>query len=158
MSIARISVNLVVALLAGASVFAQMARSRRGREPRFEQLKSLAGAWEGTKSHGVTVKLTYEVVSNGSVVMERMQPAGEAEMITMYRWTRGACGLPIFALLGTSPPCKPKCSLPLREDYQFHFVHLSGGQNAGRAAHDRPAPLVPRQKPPHPSLDVRQSR
>ena len=49
----------------------------------FGQLKSLAGTWEGQKSHDVPVTVTYTVVSNGSAVMERLQAAHEPEMITI---------------------------------------------------------------------------
>ena len=50
----------------------------------FEKMKQLAGNWQGTSYDGKTVKVTYEVVSNGSVVMERVAHEGEPDMITMY--------------------------------------------------------------------------
>jgi hypothetical protein len=53
-------------------------------EANFQRLKSLAGEWQGKKPDGKMVGVTYEVVSNGSVVMERMQSDGEPAMITMY--------------------------------------------------------------------------
>jgi len=50
----------------------------------FARMKSLAGTWKGTGPEGKSVTVTYEVVANGSVVMERMQTEGEPAMITMY--------------------------------------------------------------------------
>ncbi|MEE9170182.1 MAG: hypothetical protein V3U73_10470 [bacterium] len=51
---------------------------------KFEKIKSLAGEWHGKNPAGKPVTVTYEVVSNGSVVMERIQPVDEPDMITMY--------------------------------------------------------------------------
>jgi hypothetical protein len=51
--------------------------------PALEQFKSLAGEWEGTDSRGNLVHASYEWLSTG-VVMERLEPAGKASMITMY--------------------------------------------------------------------------
>src|SRR5271166_1854545 len=52
--------------------------------PAFDQLKSLAGEWEGSNAQGSKANVTYQVVSNGSVLMERLRSAGEGEMVTMY--------------------------------------------------------------------------
>jgi len=53
-------------------------------EDKFEKIKSLAGVWQGINLEGRPVLASYEVVSNGSAVMERLEPAGEPTMITMY--------------------------------------------------------------------------
>jgi hypothetical protein len=57
--------------------------SAHSSAPAFEQFKTLVGDWEGTDSHGNKVAVHYEIVA-GSVLMERLQPEGEAGMITMY--------------------------------------------------------------------------
>lgn len=49
----------------------------------LEQFKSLAGEWEGKDSHGAAVHASYEALASG-IVMERLEPAGHAPMITMY--------------------------------------------------------------------------
>lgn len=51
---------------------------------KFKKMKSLAGTWSGKEPAGKSTTVTYEVVANGSVVMERMQTEGEPDMITMY--------------------------------------------------------------------------
>ena len=48
----------------------------------FEKIKSLEGEWRGTGED--EVKVSYEVVSNGSAVIERMKKKSEPNMITMY--------------------------------------------------------------------------
>lgn len=47
----------------------------------FDQLKKLAGTWEGKTAEGKTVSVTLQVVSNGSALMQLDQ--GE-NMVTMY--------------------------------------------------------------------------
>jgi len=55
-----------------------------GTNEMFNTIKSLAGEWQGKKPDGENVRVTYEVVSNGSAVMERLQSESEPVMITMY--------------------------------------------------------------------------
>jgi hypothetical protein len=50
----------------------------------FQHLKSLAGDWQGKTPDGKTVKVSYTLVSDGSALMERLSPASEGEMISMY--------------------------------------------------------------------------
>jgi hypothetical protein len=53
----------------------------------FDMLKSLAGQWHGTATSGnqqFPVDVTYEVVSAGSAVMERLFKGTEHEMVTLY--------------------------------------------------------------------------
>jgi len=56
-----------------------------GAADQFEKIKSLAGEWQGKRAmDGKTVNATYELVSNGSTVMETLMPADEPNMVTMY--------------------------------------------------------------------------
>ncbi len=48
----------------------------------FQRMKALVGTWSGGATGTTTV--TYTLVSDGSALMERLQPAGEPEMISMY--------------------------------------------------------------------------
>ena len=47
---------------------------------KFQKIKSLAGEWQGKRGDGKQVTVTYEVVSNGSTVMERIIPEDEPNM------------------------------------------------------------------------------
>jgi len=49
----------------------------------FDQLKSLAGTWEGKNSMGEPVQVSFKVTSNGSAVMSEIAGHGE-DMITMF--------------------------------------------------------------------------
>src|SRR5690348_11474986 len=50
----------------------------------FDQLKSLVGEWEGKSASGQPVHIIYQLVSGGTALMERLRPANEPEMMTMY--------------------------------------------------------------------------
>ena len=75
------AISLLVACAAVAQTRAPESKSRGN--PALEQFKALAGEWEGTDDHGKAVHATYEAQAAG-VVMERLQPAGEPGMVTMY--------------------------------------------------------------------------
>src|SRR5579863_2658464 len=47
--------------------------------PAFDQLKALVGTWEGVTQDGKKGQATYELISNGSVLMERMHPGNEPD-------------------------------------------------------------------------------
>jgi hypothetical protein len=58
--------------------------SQKPSSPVFDRIKALAGEWEGKASGGMAVRESYRVVSNGSAVMNVVDPGGEHEMITMF--------------------------------------------------------------------------
>lgn len=70
-------------LLAAMAMFCTQLSAGSHAQAQFEKIKSLAGEWQGEGPEG-KVTVVYEVVSNGSAVMERMQSAGQPGMITMY--------------------------------------------------------------------------
>lgn len=52
--------------------------------PGLEKLKSLVGVWEGKRSDGRAVKVTYRLISGGLGLMEILAAAEEDEMVTVY--------------------------------------------------------------------------
>ncbi len=50
----------------------------------FEKFKALAGEWEGQQSGGGWVKVSYQVHSGGSAVVETITPPDEPTMVTVY--------------------------------------------------------------------------
>ena len=55
--------------------------------PSFNKMKTLAGAWEGMMVEGNTKipsRAVFNVVSDGSVVMQNLAPGTPHEMITMF--------------------------------------------------------------------------
>jgi hypothetical protein len=50
----------------------------------LDRLKSLAGTWEGKDREGKTAQVRYEVVSNGSAVVETLSVGEMETMVTVY--------------------------------------------------------------------------
>lgn len=94
--------------------------------PAFDQLKSLAGTWEGKKGSDAPVKVTYEVVSNNSVVMERMRPSNEAEMITMYSLNGNHLVVTHYCSVGNQPTMQTGSLTGATGKYDFHYVSVAG--------------------------------
>jgi len=97
--------------------------------PAFDQLKSLAGDWEGKNSPGTPVKVTYKVISNGSVVMEHLQPGKEAEMITMYSLDADRIIVTHYCSAGNQPTMQTAPSPAANGKLDFSFVRLSGAKS-----------------------------
>lgn len=76
---------LAAAFLLGAILLAPGANADQSAADAFEKLKSLAGEWHGTDSHGKPATLVIKVVAGGNTVMEEYR-TGSAEkgMFTMY--------------------------------------------------------------------------
>ncbi len=47
-------------------------------------MTDLVGEWQGKNEKGEDMTVTYELVSNGSVVLERMSSENEPSMVTVY--------------------------------------------------------------------------
>lgn len=92
----------------------------------FEQLKSLAGQWEGKHGSGAVVHVTYQVVSGGSVLMERLQPQGEAEMITMYSQEGDRILVTHYCSAGNQPTMQTRPLTTPASKLDFTFLRASG--------------------------------
>ncbi len=73
---------ILVVLLAFVLIASQLPAADSAGQ--FEKMKSLAGEWQGKSPDGKNVTVSYELVSNGSALMERMAGENEPNMITMY--------------------------------------------------------------------------
>jgi hypothetical protein len=120
--------GLVLTLTLGAATAQVLAQEKQpaSSTPAFDQLKSLAGTWEGKKGQAVPVTLTYQVVSNGSVVMERLQSAAEPEMITMYSLEGNRLLVTHYCSMGNQPTMQTRPLSAAGGKYDFHFVRVSG--------------------------------
>ncbi len=77
----------------------------------FERLKSLAGEWEGKAPDGKTGRVTYQVVSNGSAVLETIFGDEHAEgMITVYHPDGDSILATHYCAVGNQPRMRAKPS------------------------------------------------
>ena len=78
--------RIVAALVLGGVACLAAAADPPKSSPGWDKLKTLVGEWEGViGDHHGNVTVTYELVSNGSTLMETMNvPNHTHTMITMY--------------------------------------------------------------------------
>lgn len=116
----------VGALLAVSGVVAARAANEKTNGAMvFDQLKTLVGEWEGKTETG-PVKITYTLVSGGTALMERMQPANEAEMITMYSADGDRIVVTHYCSQGNQPSMKSETLKGVGNKYSFSLVSVSG--------------------------------
>jgi len=96
----------------------------------FEQLKSLAGEWEGKNTRGQAVTMSYEVVAAGSVLMERLKPEGQSEMVTMYTLDDDRIVVTHFCSEGNQPIMQTAPITAATGTYKFDLVRVSGMRSA----------------------------
>jgi hypothetical protein len=102
------------------------------------RLKSLAGEWQSVGPKGEHAKLTYEVISGGSAVMERFSsdalPAESGEMITVYYIDRGELVLTHYCIAHNQPHLRATRYNAQTGELDFDFV--SGGNiSTGNEGH-----------------------
>jgi hypothetical protein len=114
-----------VLLLVSAAVVAKASNEKAAGAPVFEQLKTLVGEWEGKNASG-PVKITYTLVSGGTALMERLQPANEAEMITMYSADGDRILVTHYCSEGNQPSMKSQTLKGIANKYSFSLVSVSG--------------------------------
>jgi len=95
----------LLGLLAALAPAAGAADSSTAPAVAFARFGSLAGAWEGTNSKGEAVRFTYEVLADGTAVLERFH-AGSQEMLTVYHLDGNDLMLTHYCAQGNQPRMK----------------------------------------------------
>ena len=95
----------------------------------FNQLKTLAGSWEATSERG-KVTSSYEVISNGSALVERINVPGEGAMLTVYHLDGNRLVLTHYCTAGNQPHMQAEAYDPASNQLAFNFA---GGGNLGNA-------------------------
>jgi hypothetical protein len=118
----KFAVLIFAALL---SVAAARANNSTSGVPAFDQLKTLVGEWEGSNGGG-PVKVTYTLVANGSALMERLQPANEPDMITMYSADGDRVVVTHYCSGGNQPQMVAQATTGKTEKLSFTLVRVTG--------------------------------
>ena len=125
----RILSALVVCTFAAAFTVPQEMHPAARTTPAFDQLKSLAGHWEGTSPDGKKVQVSYELISNGSVLMERLNPANEPDMITMYSLDGDRILVTHYCSMGNQPTMQTGAAPAANGKLDFTFLRLAGAKS-----------------------------
>jgi len=110
----------------GGAVASAPPRPESSATTAFERLKTLAGTWEANTEKG-KISSSYEVVSNGSAILERVKVPGESEMITMYHLDGNHVVLSHYCTAGNQPRMETT-GLDANGELVFNFT---GGGNLG---------------------------
>ncbi len=119
-----------LACLALAGSLAAALPAHAGSNAAFDKLKALAGEWQGKATDGKTVKASYEVVSSGTAVMERLETPDEMNMITVYHKDGDRLMLTHYCAANNQPRMKAEPGAGDAQRLVFTYVdatNLSGG-------------------------------
>ncbi len=94
----------------------------------FQKLKGLAGTWSGPigSATGPKGRISYEVISGGSVVMEVLFPGEPHEMRSMYHLDKGDLIMTHYCSGGTQPHMRLSKTASTPDKLVFDF---DGGTN-----------------------------
>lgn len=119
------AVLAMVWLSLGATTSLAAEKQDKGSATAFAKIKSLAGNWEAETEKG-KVTSSYEVVSNGSAVLERINVPGESEMVTVYHLDGSRLVLTHYCTAGNQPRMQAEAYDPESNQLVFKFA---GGTN-----------------------------
>ncbi len=92
----------------------------------FERIKKLVGAWTATTPQGKQVRVTYELIANGSAVIERASGFGNDAkadgMETVYHLDGDNLVLEHYCMAGNQPRMRASGYNPQTGELKFDFV------------------------------------
>ena len=102
-------------------------------QPEFDKIKSLAGKWAGKATDGRPVRVSYQVVSGGSAVMESIDEANGSQMITVYHLDGDRLMMTHYCSAGNQPRMRADTS-STPGSIKFTFVDVTNlaAPDAGR--------------------------
>lgn len=101
--------------------------------PGFEKLKSLVGEWQGKKADGQTVNVSYQLISNGSSLMETLTPTKEPSMVTIYHLDGDNLTMTHYCSMANQPRMRAAAEMGEIKKLDFAFVDATNLANAGDA-------------------------
>jgi len=102
----------------------------------FDRLKKLAGTWEATTPDGKSERVVYEVIANGTAVIERDAHEG-GTMETVYHLDGDKLVLEHYCMAGNQPRMRASVYNPKTGELAFDFVGVENlsTPNAGYMHH-----------------------
>ena len=87
----------------------------------FDKLKSLVGQWEAMSDKG-TVTASYELVANGTALLEKTKVQNEGEMVTVYHLDGNRLVLTHYCIAGNQPHLQARAFDPSSQEIRFDFA------------------------------------
>jgi len=96
----------------------------------FTQLGSLVGEWEGQTPDGKAMRLSYQLVSGGTALLEKLQMGAEPEMLTVYTPDGDRVAMTHFCSTGNQPQMQSGPITDETKQFSFGFVRATNLANA----------------------------
>jgi len=112
-------------LLASAATSFAQENPKPKTNPGFEQLKSLAGTWKGVTADGKSVHVEYQLVSDGTALLERLHPMGDMEMVTLYSADGPRVAMTHYCDMGNQPQMRTEALSGPTQKFTFDFVRAT---------------------------------
>lgn len=107
----------------------------------FERMKTLAGTWEADSQKG-KVQSRYEVIANGTVLLEHVTVPGDGEMLTAYHLDGDRLVLTHYCSMGNVPHMAAKGLDPANNEIDFTFTGASNLNPGDGHMHDASYRLI----------------
>ena len=103
----------------------------------FEQLKPLLGEWDGQAAGGKAVHASYQLVSGGTALLERLGMGSEPEMVTVYTADGDRLAVTHFCSAGNQPQMQTAAVTSPTTEFSFSFVRATNlaSPSAGHMHH-----------------------
>jgi hypothetical protein len=88
----------------------------------FDQLKPLVGEWDGQSAGAKAVHASYQLVSGGTALLERLSMGGEAEMVTLYSPDGDRLAVTHYCSAGNQPHMRTEPVSGGVKQFSFGFV------------------------------------
>ena len=126
----KIIMAVMIAILASAPALADTSAAAKT----FDQIKALAGTWEGKDTDGRPVKVTFKVTANGSAVMSEIH--SDEDMITMFNMDGERVIMTHYCAAGNQPRMVADSSADGKE-IKFEFLDATNlaSPHAGHMHH-----------------------
>jgi hypothetical protein len=109
-----------------AALLVMLLGQAAGADDGWQLLKSLAGVWNAVASEGKDMRMSYEVISNGSAVMETMRAAdGSPFMVTIYHQDGDALMATHYCAAGNQPRMRAKPEAAGTKQIVFRFLDVT---------------------------------
>lgn len=115
--------TLFLCLVVLVALHVRTAVGQSESEPGFDKLKSLVGEWKGISPDGSPVRLTYELSSGGSALVETLEPGGDhPSMISVYHRDGNDLMMTHYCALQNQPRMRASVTDSKVKKIDFSFV------------------------------------
>jgi hypothetical protein len=123
----KTSLTVVTLTIAAAWLAAPAAAQEHPMQPSkgFEQLKPLIGEWDGQAPGGKALHASYQLVSGGTGLLERLAMGGEPEMVTVYTPDGDRLAVTHFCSAGNQPQMRTEPVTGPTTEFSFSFVRAT---------------------------------